>query len=385
LNLRNRFLEVARFGNPDKVPLSLWGIRPATLRRWWKEGLPPGMDAATYFRFDIYGMKTFNIASWPSEGFPWEPSDRLVNLGPIPPFEYRILREDDRYRVWVDSLGITQLGFQDDWKDGWSGFATRTFVDFPVKNRYDFERIKDRYDPHHPDRYPPRWKETVKTLKEMNDGSFLIHLSLRGAFWWTRDMMGLEATLISFFKDKQLIQDILDLYLDFHIETLRRAVEEVEVDYVTLNEDMAYKRGPMISLRMFREYLSPVYRELISFLRNHGVKVVIVDSDGYVEPLIPELLSVGVDGISPCEVAAGMDIVELRRKYPKLVMMGGIDKRMLASSKSDIDREVYRKVPPLIKSRGYFPGVDHAVPPDVSFENFSYFLELLKKLCGWID
>lgn len=197
-------------------------------------------------------------------------------------------------------------------------------------------------------------------------------------------MMGLKATLIALFRDKPLIEDILDLYLDFHVKVLEKALNDVDVDYVILNEDMAYKHGPMVSPRLFREFFSPIYREFVGFLRSHGVQVILVDSDGNVDPLIPELQRVGVDGVTPCEVAAGMDVVELRRKYPKLVMMGGIDKRKLASSKKDIEEEVGRKVPPLIETRGYFPGVDHAVPPDVSFSNFSYFVDLLKKLCGWI-
>lgn len=64
-----------------------------------------------------------------------------------------------------------------------------------------------------------------------------------------------------------------------------------------------------------------------------------------------------------------MDVNMLRRKYPKIIMMGGVDKRKLASSKEDIKQEIGR-VTPAIKGGGYFPGVDHAVPPDVSLENF---------------
>ncbi|MBS7606290.1 MAG: uroporphyrinogen decarboxylase family protein [Candidatus Bathyarchaeia archaeon] len=383
LSVRERFFEVAFFGNPDKIPLSLWEIRPATLKRWWKEGLPYGVSASEYFRFDIYGLKSINIVSYPSEGFRWELSDTLVNLGPIPPFEYKILREDERYRIWIDSLGITQMGFQDDWRDGWSGFATRTFLEFPVKTKEDFEKIKKRYDPYSVERYPPKWGDMIKKLNE-RDGAYLVSVSTRGPFWWIRDMMGLEATLISLFKDRELIHEILELYIDFHSKVLRRALEEVEVDYIILNEDMAYKHGPMISPSLFKEYFSQVYHEITSFFRNNGVKVILVDSDGNIEPLLPELLKVGVNGMTPCEVAAGMDVMTLRQKYPNLIMMGGIDKRKLSSSKEDINGEINR-VTPAIKMGGYFPGVDHAVPPDVSFENFRYFIDSLKKICGWMN
>ena len=63
--------------------------------------------------------------------------------------------------------------------------------------------------------------------------------------------------------------------------------------------------------------------------------------------------------------------------------MGGIDKRELTKDKEEIKRELMYKVPPLVERKGYFPGVDHAVPPDISLENFKYFVSLLKMLCGW--
>jgi uroporphyrinogen decarboxylase len=383
LSPKERFFEVAFFGNPDKIPLSLWEIRPATLKRWWREGLPQGLTASKFFRFDVFGLNSVNVVSHPSEGFKWEPSDRAVNLGPMPPFEYRVLKEDERYRVWVDSLGVTQLGFQEDWRGGWSGFATRKFIDFPVKTREDFEKIRRRYDPNTPGRYPPKWSDMAKELNRRN-GAYLVSITISGPFWWIRDMMGLEATLVSIFKDKKLIHDILELYVSFHSKVLEKCLGDVEVDYVILSEDMAYKRGPMISPRIFRDFFSAVYREITSFFREHGVKIILVDSDGNIEPIIPGLSAVGVNGISPCEVAAGMDVNMLRLKYPRLIMMGGIDKRRLASSKEDIKGEVDR-ISKAVWKKGYFPGVDHAVPPDVSFENFQYFLDLMKKACGWIN
>jgi hypothetical protein len=38
------------------------------------------------------------------------------------------------------------------------------------------------------------------------------------------------------------------------------------------------------------------------------------------------------------------------------------------------------KVRTLLKIGGYFPGADHEIPPDVSYENIVYFLNGLAKL-----
>ena len=146
---------------------------------------------------------------------------------------------------------------------------------------------------------------------------------------------------------------------------------------------MGYKNGPMIGPDAVREFMGESYKMLSDFLRGHGVRVILVDSDGYCEPLIPVWLKLGINGITPNEVMAGMDVAKLGKRFPRLVMMGGLDKTKLARGRDAIDEEVLYKVPPLIRRGGYIPGVDHAVPPDISLENFEYFVSLLRDLCGW--
>ena len=97
--------------------------------------------------------------------------------------------------------------------------------------------------------------------------------------------------------------------------------------------------------------------------------------------LIPLLLEVGVTGIWPLEVAAGVDPVSLRKKYGKnLALSGGIDKRALTRDKKAIEKELMSKIPYLIEQGGYIPTIEHAVPPDVSLNNFMYYLNLKKKI-----
>lgn len=380
MNARERFLETALFGNPDKIPLRLREPRPATRARWIMEGMPSNLSAAEYFGFKNCSLQSVDIAYWPQEGFEYKPPERAINLGPIPPFEYRVIREDERYRIWIDSLGITQMGFTDDWKNGWTGFATRTFIDFPVKTKEDFEKIKRRYNPSEPERYPKKWCEIMKSYKERD---YPLCATIRGLFWWSRDMMGPEKTLVNMYKETEFVMEIMDFCVDFHIKTLHKALDEVDLDHVVLSEDIAYKKGPMIGPDMVKDILGPFYISLTKFFRDHGVKIIFVDSDGNVEPLIPVWLKMGINGILPCEVAAGMDVVRIGEKYPSLIMMGGIDKRALTKDTVSIEEEVTRKVPPLVKRKGYFPGVDHAEPPDIPLKNFKYFVSLLKKECGW--
>lgn len=380
MNDRERFLAIARFEKPDMVPVT-GGPRKATLERWYREGLPTDVDLSAYFKFGRGGGMT----SCPSQGFEWkweQTSSSGVNLGPIPPFDYRLLEEDDRYFVWVDSLGIKQRGFRQDWERGWSGFATRQFLEFPVKDRATFLQAKRRYELRVSERYPEDW---VTRVEEWKRRDYPLGVGLRGPFWWTRDMMGLEPMLVMMYKDPGLIRDITDLCAEFQTGVLDDALTDIQPDHAMLNEDMAYKKGPMVSPRTFREFMLPAYRRICSFLKEKGVDVITVDSDGNCEPLIPLWLEAGINGVSPCEIAAGMDPIALRERYPRLILMGGIDKRELAKDQPAIEREVLSKVPYLIARGGYFPGVDHGVPPDISLANFKHFLNFTRKVCWWPD
>jgi uroporphyrinogen decarboxylase len=380
LNRRERFLNVALFGKPDRIPLGVGGVRPLTRKAWMKQGLPEDQDVVDYLGFRDCTIGSRSFVTYPSEGFAWKPNPNAVNLGPDPPFEHRVLESDERYRIWTDSLGITQRGFQEDWKDGWMGFATRVFMDFPVKTREDFERIKRRYDAADPDRYPSDWD---RIAAEFRDRDYPVCVTIRGPFWWTRDMTGLKKIVTGIYREPEFIKELMDFCAEFQIQVLERAFTDVEVDAVILNEDMGYKNGPMIGPDSVMEFMGEAYKMMSDFLRGHGVRVILVDSDGNCEPLIPVWLKLGINGITPNEAMAGMDVVKLGRRFPHLVMMGGIDKTRLARGREAIREEVMYKVPPLVKRGGYFPGVDHAVPPDISLENFSYFVSLLRELCGW--
>ncbi|MEM2703678.1 MAG: uroporphyrinogen decarboxylase family protein, partial [Candidatus Bathyarchaeia archaeon] len=132
---------------------------------------------------------------------------------------------------------------------------------------------------------------------------------------------------------------------------------------------------------IFRDFLLPRYEEIIKYPRKHGVKVIELDSDGNTEILIPMFIEVGINAHWPLEAAAGMNPIEIRKKYgEEIALYGGIDKRVLTMSKKDIEKEVYNKILPMMELGGYIPFIDHTIPPDVPLENFLYYLDLKRKI-----
>ena len=76
--------------------------------------------------------------------------------------------------------------------------------------------------------------------------------------------MGLEGISQALYDDPDWMQEMMDYLADFVVATVRRALEEVDIDYVTMWEDMAYKAGPLISPRMFRHFMLEPYKKITS-------------------------------------------------------------------------------------------------------------------------
>ena len=148
-------------------------------------------------------------------------------------------------------------------------------------------------------------------------------------------------------------------------------------DFMTFAEDMSYNHGPMISKEQFDEFMAPYYRRVVPWLREHGV-IVMIDSDGDVEPLIPWFESVGIQGILPLERMAGVDVNRVRVNHPEWIMIGGFDKTVMHLGEGPMRRE-FERLMPVMKSSRFIPSVDHQTPPGVSLEDYRLYYRLLSE------
>ena len=372
MNSRERFNRALSFAPVDRgfsFEIGMWG---QTVERWHQEGLPEDIHLAGLL---LGGSEYFGI-----ERVGYLP---LRCIAMVPPFEEQVIEEDERYLVKRYADGHVSRAL----KEGTASDGTRLSMDqmlsFPVRDRASFEAIKKRYDPHSPLRYPEYWEDTKRCLAGRDYPLALTDNGSFGLFSFLRRLMGTELACTVFYDDPSLAYEMLDFLTDYLIELIRRAVEDIETDFFNYFEDFAYNAGPLIGPNIFREFLLPRYRRINDFLRAHGVRHIWLDSDGNTERLIPLFIEAGITCHWPLERAAGMDPLKLRATYGHdLALVGGIDKRALARGRRAIEEELYSRVPQLVEDGGYLPTVDHTVPPDVSYADFMYYLELKNKILG---
>ena len=255
------------------------------------------------------------------------------------------------------------------------------WLDFPVKSPEDLRRVLDEhYQVEQLDqRFPADWEARIRQAA----GSDTLLLVDGGCYYWTlRSLAGVEYASYLFYDAPEVVDELFERYNLVVLEGLRRAAAQCTVDLIGFGEDVAYKNGPLISPAMFRTFLLPRYRKVMELAHSLGIDMTWYDSDGDVRQFIPDYLAVGIDTLAPCEVAAGMDPVELRRTFGRdLRLIGGVDKREIAAGFTAIDAEIAR-LRPLIAEGGFLPAIDHSVSADISLENYRYFLKQLVAASG---
>lgn len=364
MTTRERFCKCMRFETVDRPPnfeLGYWGH---TIERWLSEGMPKEAVAGAHF----YGHEFFGVDK--REYLP-------INFDMIPLFQQEIIEETERVIVYRDVHGIVRRALKEGTVRG-TRPSMDQYIDFPVKNRKDFQEVKKCFDPNDLRRYPADWEERVEKINESRSNPLcLVPNGCLGFYSLPRRWMGTENLSLIFYDDPAFAHEMMEFIGDFIIESASKALKSVKVDYFNFFEDLAHKTAPLISPDIFKEFILPHYKRVIAFLKSTGIDIIWFDSDGNIEVLIPMLIEAGVTCIWPLEAAADMEPKKLRRQYGKdLALSGGIDKRELTKDKKAIEQEVMSKIPELLADGGYIPTLDHTFPPDISYENFLYYLEL---------
>jgi len=365
MNERERFLQTMKFGTPDRVPNHELGIWGQTYERWIQEGLSPDASLGDFFHgggfFELDKRDFINIA---------------VHM--IPGFKTEVIEEDERTITYKDGNGIIRKALKEGTVRG-TRPSMDQYIDFPVKIWKDLKQMEKQYDPYSVDRYPKDWDDRIKQWKKRDCPLCLLRNATFGFYSILRTWMGTENLSFAFYDKPNMIHEAMDFLADFFIAVTEKAVSEIDIDYFNFFEDMACKSGPLISPKHFKEFMLPRYKKVIDFLNRHDIRIIWLDSDGNTEALLPLFIEAGITCHWPLEQAAEMDPIKLRKEYGNfLALSGGIDKRELAKDKKAIEKEVER-IMPLIEEGGYIPTVDHTVPPDVSYDNFMYYMEIKRK------
>lgn len=332
-----------------------------TLEKWQAAGYLNGTEnLQELFGLEAAGKLQLGELGWCEAAF-------------CPGFETKILADRGDHELVQDESGREVLYF----KGRRSGFMPE-YVGHPVKDWQTWERdIKWRLDPSTPERYTDLPARMARAQELAGQGE-VISQGLAGGCMYLRSMMGPVEWLYMVVDEPELIHDCMRTWLALADHVCALHQQYVTFDELFISEDLCFKSGPLISPDMVREFFFPYYQQLIANVKARQLDkdrhlFLQVDTDGNAVTVIDLYREIGMDYMSPFEVASGCDVVAVRQQYPDLLIRGGFDKRILSESCAAIDREINRIMPFMKRQGGYIPSCDHAVPEEVPFENYMHY------------
>ena len=360
-----RMNKTLRHEEPDRVPVSdfFWG---SFLERWRKElGLLADTDIYTYYDLDWIvtvpnmdpHIKQFEILKETEEevvvrtGF--EAVLRKKFADPMPAF----------LRFETDTIErVKAFKFDDPWDD------RRYFS----AGDNQIAGVGDGFF-----RNSPPWVDTVKALYP----DFPVYGSVCEASENMWRIVGQKNTLLWIGLYPEEFGRFVQRTNEFALEITKAQIEAADglLDGMVIWGDVAYTKDMFFSPDYWRRYYKPGVKAIADVCHEHGLPV-IYHGCGNVNRIFADFIEIGVDAYNPLEAKAGLDVVDLRRKYGhKIGFCGNMNVIEWAEcSQEELKAIVLRKLN-AAKGGGFIFQSDHSVPSNVSGENYEYVVNLVRE------
>ncbi len=277
---------------------------------------------------------------------------------------------------WCTSYYMDDKPYTDEWGVGWdihpyeTPFGIGHYTEISNHPLADDSAISS-YKAPDPNR-PELYLTAEKIVKKQKDEYWIVgtvHTTIFETAWALR---GFQQLLLDLAINPDLVSQLLDIPHQYHLAVAKK-LTQIGVDMIFLGDDVGTQNKMLISPEMWRIFLKPRMAAIIAELKaiNPDLKVA-YHTDGNVEPIIPELIEIGLDVLNPIQPAS-MDPAKIKNAYgDKLCFWGTIDEQhtLPFGTQDDVSNEVKTR----LKTVGYDGGLilapTHAIQLDTPLENF---------------
>ncbi|MFA4016566.1 MAG: hypothetical protein RUDDFDWM_001676 [Candidatus Fervidibacterota bacterium] len=344
---RERVWRAIHHQYPDKVPKEA-GFTPSAYERFKQE---TGCDdPAEYFGFET---RSVDFKPLKPEDFPdFTPYLKRLPEGTIIANEYGVAHLPGRFYHFVKH--VFPLSHAESVKD---------------IERYPFPDVTLTYRHEH-------LEEEVERLHRLGYfvSGFAGHI-----FETAWQLIGMEKMFIDMLFNPALVEALLErLTLDACFRARRFA--EAGVDMLRTGDDVGMQDRLMMNPELWRRFLKPCLKRVIDSAREVVPDIPVwYHSDGYIMPIIDDLIEVGVTVLNPVQPEC-MDVVEIKKRYgEKLAVWGTIGTQSVLpfGKPEDVKMEVKRMIEIFAPAIVIAP--THVIEPDVPWENIVALFEAVEE------
>ncbi len=361
----DRMNKTLRHEEPDRVPISdfFWG---GFMRRW-REELGLSEDANPYYYYDLDWIVTVpNMDPWirSFETLKETPDEVVIKTGfgailrkvfhcPMPEF----INWD------IDTLEKLEAARFDPPDDRRRFFAA---------GDNQIAGVGDGFE-----RNSPPWVETVKSLWP----DFPVYGSMIECSECMTRLIGPQNHMMWMALEPERFAAILKRVGHFYLDCAKASMDAAGpwLDGFVIWGDVAYKKGTFMRPDFWREHYKPWVKAIAAEAHGRGLPV-IYHGCGNVQAILEDYIDAGIDAYNPLEVKAGMDVVDLRRRFGhRLGFCGNSDIQVWEKGDREaIRREVLHKLN-AGKGGGLIFQSDHSVSSAVSGHTYDYIVKLVRE------
>ncbi|MDR3145223.1 MAG: hypothetical protein LBU21_03010 [Treponema sp.] len=307
--------------------------------------------------------------------------DRIESIGGAtfmcPPIEQRELEIRDGKRIIINEDGLlAEVPLEG------GGSSIPHFLKSSITTPEDWKRVKEE---HFDINYSGRLIDIGALKARIPDDEsrdFPLGVWCGSMIGKIRDMLTFEGLAYACYDYPEMVEDMVETCCRMVEYALDQLLPHFKFDYASGWEDICFNHGPIVSLDFFRDVVTPRYKRINKKLKAYGIDIWYTDCDGDVRPILPYLLEGGINCLFPYEVNSCAHPGELLDQYQgELRIMGGVDKMRMGEGKEAI-RDYLRSLEKYVARGGYIPFCDHRCPPNVTPEDYLYYLDLKEKMFG---
>lgn len=182
-----------------------------------------------------------------------------------------------------------------------------------------------------------------------------------GIFERAHFLVGFENCLVNLLLEPELMGELMDAIADVKIALIKKTYEAVRFEAIFYHDDWGSKHSLFFKPETWRELIKPRHKRVVDAVKSlgDGNVIFIHHSDTYLEPLIPDMVELGIDVWQGC--IPQNDIVKLQKEYRgRIAFMGGIDIAKIDRKDYDeeeIRAEVRRAIDTYAPHGGFIPGI----------------------------
>jgi len=355
---RERFTNQMFYKSVDRCFNMEFGYWDENFKLWdifVENGITNNEEADIFFNFDTFKVLSGNV--WMS-----------------PPFAHQVVRETETTRILINEDGLLAEVPK-------SGHDTIPhYIEATVVTPDDWKKVKEeRFR-----RDDPARIVDIEALKKAHpsDRDYPLGVDCGSMIGRIRNMLTFEGLAYATYDYPDMVEDMVETCCLLVEDWLDQVLPHIDFDFASGWEDICFKNGPIVTVDFFKNVVTPRYKRINKKLEAHGIELWYTDCDGDVRPILPYLMEGGINCLFPYEVNSCSHPGELLAEFGKeLRIMGGVDKLELGKGKAAI-KAYLESLVPVVERGGYIPFCDHRCPPNVTPEDYFYYLDLKEKMFG---